>query len=142
MITQIPNKVFCFTEKKSSSIDFISEISYFHTDYFFGFKKEDYQNFPVAVAVPEKAIIDSIGVVPVSVFEEAFADVNIKSMAKLLERIKKGSIIKRIGFLAERNGLDIYAHLKKFLNNRYVLLDPLAKKTGNKNSKWKVVENG
>ena len=30
----------------------------------------------------------------------------------------------------------------KFLNNKYVLLDPLSKKTGNKNAKWKVVVNG
>jgi len=142
MITQIPNKIFCFTEKSSSQITFISDILYFHTDYFFGFRQEDYESFFVPIALPEKAVIDSIGVVPVSVFEEVFEDIDIKALMVLLEKIKKGSIVKRIGYLAERNGFDVYKHLKKFLNNKYVLLDPLSKKSGNKNPKWKVIVNG
>ena len=80
--------------------------------------------------------------VPVSVFEEAFEDIETKTLIALLKKIKKGSVVKRIGYLAERNGLDVHEHLKKFLNNKYVLLDPLSKKTGNKNAKWKVVVNG
>lgn len=142
MITQIPNKVFCLTEKPTSKITFISDMLYFHTDYFFGFRHEAYESFSVPVAVPEKAVIDSVGIVPVSVFEEAFADLDAKTLLKLLEKIKKGSIVKRIGYLAERNGFDVYENLKKFLNNKYVLLDPLAKNKGNENIKWKVIANG
>lgn len=142
MITQIPNKVFCFTEKPGTKITFVSDILYFHTNYFFGFVQEDYENFPVHIALPEKAVIDSIGVVPVSVFEEAFEDVEIKNLVMLLEKIKKSSIVKRIGYLAERNGFDVYENLRRFLNNKYIPLDPLLKKYGNRNVKWKVIENG
>ena len=64
LITQIPNEVFCATSKKSEKINFVSEINFFHTNYFFGFKIEDYGDFKIAIADPEKALIDTFSIFP------------------------------------------------------------------------------
>ena len=141
-ITQIPNAVFCFTPKTKKEINFIQRICYFPTRYFFGFELKTYRNFKIPIATIEKAVIDSIGIVPLSVIEEAFSEVNLNRLISYLKKIKKSSIIKRIGFLAERNGFEVYAELKAFINNRYIFLDPLKAKRGKKNKKWWLIENG
>jgi len=141
-ITQIPNSVFCFTTKTKKEINFIQKICYFPTKYFFGFELKNYRNFKIPIATIEKAIIDSIGVVPLSIIEEAFSEVDLNKLISYLKKIKKSSIIKRVGFLAERNGYRVYDELKTFINNRYIFLDPLKTKRGKKNKKWGLIENG
>jgi len=47
-----------------------------------------------------------------------------------------------MGFIAERNGFEIYEELKPFINNRYIFLDPLKARKGKKNKRWKLIENG
>lgn len=139
LITQIPNTVFCSTPKSNISIG--SKASFFHTRYFFGFENKKYNAFLVPIATPEKAAIDSLGICPVSVFEEAMPELDLDKMIGYLKKIKKSSILKRIGFLMDRNGMDGYSYLKHYINKRYILLDPLAKKHGKKNSKWGVIVN-
>jgi len=142
LITQIPKEVFCFTTKQSKVINFVSRINFVHTKYFFGFKPEKYEKFYIPIATPEKAIIDSIDIVPFSVFEEAFEKIDVELLVTYLKNIKKSSIVKRIGYLAGKNGFDIHEELKNFINNKYIFLDPLAKKNGKKDKKWKVIVNG
>lgn len=142
LTTQIPNDVFCFTTKQDKIVEFISQIRYFHTKYFFGFNMERYEKFSIPVATPERAIIDSIGVVPLSMLDEAFEKIEIELLLKYLNKIKKSSIVKRIGYIAEQNGFDVYCKLKKIINNRYIFLDPLARKSGTKNKKWRLIVNG
>jgi len=141
-ITQMPNAVFCFTSKTKREINFTQKIYYFPTRYFFGFEMKTYRNFKIPIATTEKAIIDSIGIVPLSIIEEAFSEVDSDKLISYLKKIKKSSIIKRVGLLAERNGFEVYNELKIFLNNKYIFLDPLKAKRGKKNKKWKVIENG
>ena len=141
-ITQIPNAIYCFTPKTKKEINFVERICYFPTRYFFGFELRTYRNFKIPVASVEKAIIDSIGIVPLSVVEEAFSEINSDKLISYLKKIKKGSIVKRIGFLAERNGFEVYDELKPFINNRYIFLDPLKAKKGKKNKRWRLIENG
>ncbi len=138
LITQIPNEVFCATLKKSENI---GKINFFHTDYFFGYKEENYENFRILVAEPEKAIIDSFSIVPVSLFEEAIEEITADKMIMYLKKISKSSIIKRVGYLMEKNGTDIYESVKRIINYKYVLLDPLLKNKGKKNKKWGVIDN-
>ncbi len=142
IITQIPNEVFCFTTKRATRVDFVSRISFFHTKHFFGFVPERYMDFSIPVATPEKAIIDSIHTVPLSVFEEAFDMIDIDVMVDYLKRIKKSSIAKRIGYMAERRGFPVYERVRELLNNRYILLDPLAKRRGIRDKKWRLIVNG
>ncbi len=141
LITQIPNEVFCATTKNSSKINFITKINFFHTNYFFGFKSEEYDGFKILIAEPEKAIIDSFSHVPVSIFEEAFEEINKDKMVELLKKIKKSEVVKRVGYLMEKNGKEVYEKLRKFINYKYILLDPLAKKSGKKIKKWGIIDN-
>ncbi len=142
LTTQIPRDVFCFTTKQDKTIRFVSPIRYFHTKYFFGFKMEKYEKFSIPLATPEKAIIDSIGAIPLSMLDEVFERIETGTLLGYLKKIKKGSIVKRIGYLAEKNGFDFYGELRKFINNRYIFLDPLAGKGGENNKKWRVIVNG
>jgi predicted transcriptional regulator of viral defense system len=141
LITQIPKDIFCFTPKKNINFKFYSEIKFIHTNYFFGFELKDYENFKIPIATPEKAIIDSIGIVPFSIFEEAMEKIDPEKIIEYLKKIKKSSIVKRIGYLLEKNGLDISKKIKKYINNRYIYLDPLAKNSGKKNKKWRLIIN-
>ena len=141
LITQIPNEVFCETMKKNRIIKFKEQINFNHTEHFFGFDFKEYENFKIPIATPEKAIIDSISIVPISVFEEAFEDINKEVMLEFLKKIKKSSIIKRVGYLMEKNGHDVYKDLKKYINYKYIPLEPLIKKIGKKDKKWGIIIN-
>ncbi len=141
LITQIPRDIFCMTAGKNKKERFREEIFFYHTPYFFGFEKEKYNSFSIPIASPEKAIIDSFGVIPVTIFEEAVEGINFERMASYLKKIKKSSLLKRIGYLLEKKGFEVYSLLKKRLNDRYILYDPLAKKNGKKDKKWKLIIN-
>ncbi|HLC57965.1 MAG TPA: hypothetical protein VJH95_05300 [Candidatus Nanoarchaeia archaeon] len=138
LITQIPKEVFCITTKRSSEIRFMEKIRFFHTDYFFGFKDIFYENARLRIAEPEKALIDSFNIIPVSVFEEAFESINKEKMINYLKKIKKSCVIKRVGYLMEKYGYDAHKELKKYINYRYIPLDPLQKQ-GRSNKKWKLL---
>jgi len=137
-ITQIPNEVFCFTSNLPKRFFFVVPINFFHTDYFFGFETEKYGEFEIPVATDEKAIIDSIGKVPLSVVEEAFENLKVERMIEYLKKIGKSSFAKRIGFLLEKNGYNVYQELKGLIKGSYIPLDPLIKSHKRKNEKWKV----
>jgi len=138
-ITQIPNEVFCATTKPTKSYYFIEKIRFRRTKHFFGFAMEKHLGFEIPVATVEKAIIDSIGKVPVSVIEESFEDADEKRMLEYLKKIKKSSTIKRIGYLLEIHGHDVFEELKKYTDTKYIPLDPLLKRSGAKNKKWKLI---
>ena len=141
LISQIPKDVFCFTLKKEKDVGFTSKIKFIQTKYFFGFDYLEYSNFKIPISTPEKAIIDSIGLVPLSLIEESFEEVNIERMLEYLKKIKKSSIIKRVGYLLEKHKYDIYDKIKKYINNKYIYLDPIAKKYGKRNKKWRLIIN-
>ncbi|UCE74051.1 MAG: hypothetical protein JSV56_13695 [Methanomassiliicoccales archaeon] len=63
---------------------------------------------------------------------------------KLIEYgIKMGSIVtlKRIGYLLDSVGIDVYDILNPHLNGKYDPLDPILPKNGEKDKKWKLVIN-
>ena len=136
-ITQIPRDVFCFTSRPTREYFFITRINFYHTKFFFGFEKRKYNDFELPIATPEKAIIDSIGKVPLHVIEEAFDGINLKRIMEYLERIGKSCVVKRVGYLLEKNGYDVFENLREFVDNKYIPLDPL---TGGKkrNRKWRL----
>ena len=141
LITQIPNEVFCATMKKNKIIKYKQIINFRNTNYFFGFKPYEYEKFKIQIATPEKAIIDSFSVIPISIFEEAFESINEEIMIEYLKRIKKSSIIKRVGYLMEKNGYNSYDELKEYINYKYIVLEPLMKKMGKKDKKWGLIIN-
>ncbi len=141
LITQIPKDIFCCTTKRKPPIKCNATIRFFHTNYFFGFAYESYEHFQIPIAIPEKAIIDSIGVIPFSIFEEALENIRPDVMLDNLKKINKSSLLKRMGFLLENIGFDVYKDLRKRINARYIYLDPVSKKAGKKDKKWKVIIN-
>ena len=62
-------------------------------------------------------------------------------MINYLKKMGKGSIIKRVGYLMEERGIMVYDKLKRFINYKYIPLDPLLKRNGRKNKKWKIIIN-
>ncbi len=140
-ISQIPKDFFCFTLKQSSSLEFNGKLKYFKTRNFFGYNMEDYRNFKIPIADNEKAIIDSIGIIPLHVVEEAFEEIDENRMLSYLRKINKSEIVKRVGFLMERRGLEVYDKLKGHINYKYILLDPLGNKKGSRNKKWRLIIN-
>lgn len=139
LITQIPKEVFCFTPKPTRKYFFRELIRFHHTKYFFGFEMNKYLDHVIAIATPEKAAIDSIGKVPLSVIDEAFEDMDHEKMICYLHKIKKSSIIKRIGYMLEVHGFDVFPELSRYINDKYIPLDPIAKHGGTKNGKWKLI---
>lgn len=138
-ITQIPKEVFCITTKPTKRYFFIENIGFHKTKFFFGFEIEEHLGFKVPVATIEKALIDSVGYVPISVIEEAFDSVNVERMLGYLKKIKKSSTIKRIGYLLEMHGYVVFEKLKKYMDKKYIPLDPLISRKGEKNKRWHVI---
>jgi len=137
-IPQLPNEIFCFTNKSPKTFHFIQTIRFFHTNFFFGFKEIEYKGFKILIADREKAIIDSIGKVPIYVFEEALEKINLEKMLDYVKRIGKRSLAKRIGYLLEKFGYDVYLDLKGFIDKKFVFLDPIVKGK-KKDKKWMVI---
>lgn len=141
MTSQISNKIFCSTLKNPQNSNLIKKIIYTKTPYFFGFEDKEYNSFKIPIADPEKAIIDSISVIPLSLIEESLENIDQEKMIKYLKKIKKSSIIKRVGYLLDKNNIDIYEKLKSYINYKYILLDPLSSKKGEKIKKWGIIDN-
>lgn len=143
-ITQVPKEeVVCFTTKPTRRYFFVERIIFHHTKFFFGFEMGKYLGFDIPIATIEKALIDSVGHVPLSVVDEAFDDVNAERMLSYLGLIKKSSIVKRMGYLLEVHGhTDAFPMLKKYIDGKYIRLDPLSRSDvvgGKRNAKWKLV---
>jgi len=137
-ISQIPNEIHCFTNKTTKTFRFILPIKYFHTNFFFGFKEVEYENFKILIAEREKAIIDAIGKVPLYLIEEAVKNIDIEKMVSYVKKIGKSCIAKRVGYLLERNGKDVFNELKDLINKKFVYFDPITKGK-RKNYKWWLV---
>lgn len=137
-ITQIPREVFCFTSKPTRTYFFRERINFSSTKNFWGFRLERYSGFEIPIATPEKALIDSVGKVPVSLIEEGFDGIDVERMVLYLKKTGNTSLIKRVGYLMEVHGYDV-PMLKRYIDNKYISLDVFAKPKGAKNTKWKVV---
>ena len=136
LISQIPNAIFLMTPKRSKKIRYKMHLLYQKTNKYFGFQMVKYQNIWLPIADPEKAFIDSIGIHPLNLIYEALDELNPK---KLMLYAKKTDETKRIGYLFEKNNIQL--KLPKKLSYKYIYLDPLGAKTGEKNKKWRLIIN-
>ncbi len=144
--TQIPviAQVVCKNPKKEMNIndikvDFIS----FKSKRIFGYKRERFRDKYIFIAEPEKAIIDSLYLPKYCPLSESYEALGNKELDtnKLLEYgLRMNSIItlKRLGYLLELHGVDIYEEVKHKLNKRYDLLNPFMKTSKKNSSKWKL----
>ncbi len=115
--------------------------------YFFGFKKESYNNFTIFIAEPEKALIDSVLFKKISfseiysIIKERKSEIDMEKFVYYLLKIKNKTLIKRFGFLLDSIGIDFFIKFKKYLNYKYVVLDTFMPSKGKKNKKWRIIEN-
>lgn len=115
--------------------------------YFFGYKKERYQNFNIFIADKEKALLDSALFKKIS-FSEIFSilrsninDINIKLFVKYLIKIKNRALIKRFGFLLYKLGMNECNKLKMLIDYKYINLDYTLPAKGKKDKQWRLIDN-
>lgn len=109
----------------------------------FGYKREPFRNKYIFIAEIEKAAIDSLYLpeyCPISDTFEAIKNMKIDKDKLIEYALRMDSIvtIKRLGYMLELNGVDIYENIKHLINNRYDLLNPFMKRSKNNSSKWKL----
>lgn len=146
LTTQIPVTVQVISSKPRKSLSFqgmnIRFIT-FQKKKIFGYSKQKFREKYLFLADKEKAIVDSLYLpkqCPVSETFEALQDKEIE-IPKLTEyALQMASVVtlKRLGYLLEKQGIDIYSIIKEKLNSRYDLLNPSLKRSKNNSTKWKL----
>lgn len=144
--TQIPAniQIVSLKSKKPLSV-YNTRISFikFKRENFFGYKRKNFREKYIFIAEPEKAIIDSLYLPEYCPITESFEALKNKeiNIDKLIDyALKMGShvALKRLGYLLELNGIDIFEKIKQKLNQRYDLLNPALRKSKKNSSKWKL----
>jgi len=146
LTTQIPvivQVVALKSRKPLSFQDMKIKFIKFQKEKIFGYSKQKFREKYLFIATKEKAIVDSLYLpeqCPISETSEALHDKEI-NVPKLIESaLQMNSIItlKRLGYLLEKQGIDIYPDFKNKLNARYDLLNPLLPRSKNNSTKWKL----
>ena len=109
----------------------------------FGYSKQKFREKYLFLATKEKAIVDSLYLPEQCPMSETFEALRGKEieLPKLIEfALQMDSIVtlKRLGYLLEKRGIDIYPEVKGRLNARYDLLSPLLKRSKDNSGKWKL----
>ncbi len=164
---QLPQKISVITtrSRKNYQIEFAGTEIFFtkvNPGYFFGFKKEIYNDFIIFVSDPEKTLIDSalfkrISFMEISeIIKENFDDINAERIIQYALKTKSNALVKRFGFLFDNLGKDFFYIIGNAIGNlssNYVLLDYSMPEEGkntdntdnsknkNKNKKWRIIEN-
>lgn len=111
----------------------------------FGYYKEKFMDKNIFVAEKEKAIIDSLYLPRYCPLDETNlalqSEINVDKLIAYALRMDSIVLLKRLGYLLELHGIDIYTTIKSKLNRRYDCLDPDLKKKGQKSEKWRLVIN-
>lgn len=113
----------------------------------FGFNKLSKEEKEIFVAEPEKALLDaalfkSMSFSEISeVLKYYFTRFRKEKMIDYLLKIGNKSLIKRFGFILDSMGNDYHKRLRTHLDRNYVLLDYSLPQRGEKNQKWRIVNN-
>ena len=149
LTTQIPKTIFVVSLKQKKEITFreysIRFVKFKHFR-FFGYRREKIDGKIAFIAEPEKCIVDSVYLIDCCPLSEVlFAlknyDFDVKKILDYALRMNSPVLLKRIGYLLELSGVDVFGELRDNISHRYNVLNPLLKKRGKKNKKWKLVIN-
>lgn len=146
--TQIPiiAQIVSTRSKKALEIDNTKIIFIkFKKENVFGYRREKFRNKYMFIAEPEKAIIDSLYLpeqCPISESYQALGEnIDINKLVEYALKMNSIVTIKRLGYLLELRGQDIYDKVAHRLNKKYDLLNPLMTKSKKNSSKWKLNVN-
>ncbi len=146
LTTQIPITVQVVSTKPRKPLYFqMMNIRFiaFQKKRIFGYSKQKFREKYIFIADKEKAIVDSLYLPKQCPISETFEALQNKEVdtSKLTEyalRMKSVVVIKRLGYMLEKLGTDIYPTVKKKLNSRYDLLNLSLKRSKNNSAKWKL----
>lgn len=147
--TQIPGIIYIASTRSKKSLTlkgYSLEFIKLKKERFFGYTREKFQGKFIFVAEKEKLIVDSLFLpryCPVNEIYNAMGDekLSIDTLVEYGIRMDSVVTIKRLGYLLEKKGIDVYERLKLRLNRKYDLLNPLLPKKGEKNIKWRLIVN-
>jgi len=123
----------------STTINFIT----FKKENIFGYRRQPFRDSIICIAAKEKAIVDSLYLpehCPLSETREALAsgEFDLQKMVEYALRMNSTVTLKRLGYLLEIRGIDVYDSFKEKLNARYDLLNPFLKRSALNSTRWKL----
>ncbi len=151
---QLPRDVWVVTtrrtwKKEISFGDGNGKIIFVHAkpQHFFGYKKTTVSGFEAFIAEPEKAIIDGMLLKKISfseledIIKNNLKRLNIKQLASYAIETKNIPLIKRLGYLLDKSGIDHHAKFRKYLSNSFIPLEYCLPAKGEKDKKWMIISN-
>lgn len=147
--TQIPRTIYIASTRSKKSLNlkgYSVEFVKLKKERLFGYTREKFQDKFIFVAEKEKLIIDSLFLpryCPIDETFNAMQDEKLKIDTLIEYGLRMDSVVtlKRLGYLLEKKGINVYDRLKYKLNRKYDLLNPFLSKRGDKNSKWRLIMN-
>lgn len=144
LTVQVPRRVFVATTKQKQKVEVGEEEVIFVTvkpALFFGYKREEY-----LIAEVEKAVLDSLYLPKYAggydmiedCIREGWQELDKDKLVEYAVKMDNNSLISRLGFLIERNGLEISKNLMKvLLSHRSKTYVPIFQGE-EKNERWRV----
>jgi len=144
--TQIPTSIQIVTTVSKKAINYGSRITFvkFNRKRLFGYRKEKIGNGYAFIGEIEKIIVDSLFMpkyCPISEIMDTFDGIDIEKILNYALKMDSIVTLKRLGYLLDLNGIDIYEKIKSHINKRYDLLNPLLPPGGESNRKWMIKIN-
>ena len=141
---QIPKTIQIISTTKTKNLNFKGyKIKFIKLNEFFGYKKINTKEGELFIVENEKLLIDSfLRYKEMGNFDEIIniiksGDIKENKITDYLKKINNQSIIKKIGYLLEKEkNIDISKNFK--LNKNYVILNPFTKKWKSTNTKWRI----
>ncbi len=148
---QVPRIILVATTKQKKEIHFDHYLfKYVHIkkEKLYGYTKEVIDSLPMFLAEKEKTLIDSIdlpqyagGIKEVAkCISNAIDSINKKKLIGYARRFPNRSMISRLGYLFEQNGVDL-KELSKFKSISFVLLNQKKPRSNTWNKKWSINVN-
>ncbi|MBU4189372.1 MAG: hypothetical protein KJ886_00040 [Candidatus Thermoplasmatota archaeon] len=139
--TQIPITIQVVTITSKNDVDYGNRITFvkFDRKRLFGYKKEKVGNGYAFIGEIEKVIVDSLFMpkyCPINETMNAFDGIDGEKILNYALKMDSIVTLKRLGYLLELNGIDLYEKIKKHINKRYDLLNPMLPPAGENNNKW------
>lgn len=148
LTTQLPNAIQIISSRQKRHI----ELEYFRVRFIkiepsriFGFRKIRDESGYIYIAEKERAVIDALyflGNGPdLDDIRHALKECDITKLEHYAIRMKSTSLMLRLGYLLELEKLHVPESFNGLKYGRYVLLNPLYQRKGEKNKKWRIIAN-
>lgn len=141
LTTQIPTSIQVVAGRSKKEIMLDRKIIFIKFDKkrIFGYRREKMGNGYAFIGEIEKILVDILFMpryCPIGETLDAFEKVDIEKLLNYAFRMNSIVLLKRLGYLLELKGVDVYDRLKGYINRKYDMLNPLLPPVGKNNSKW------